>query len=1092
MQLTGRETLVADRYHLRDAFGSGGMGTVYRADDRLTGEQVALKRVLAAADTLVFQSQNTVDTNDPRLALAHEFQVLSSLRHPHVIRVIDYGFDAEGQAFYTMTLLEAPQTILAAAEDQAVSMQIDLLTQMLLALDYIHRRDLLHRDLKPGNVLVKDGHVYVLDFGLAINSKAAERSNEIAGTLAYMAPEVLFGDAPVIASDLYAVGVMAYEIFGGKHPFESETATGLIEAIAVGTIDLNALAVDPAIVAVIGRLLARDPEDRYPSAYAVVRALNEAAGLPLPEESVAIRESYLQAADFVGRRKELGQLTTALQDVQRESSGSAWLIGGESGVGKSRFINEVATRAMVAGATLLRGQAVTGGGTSYQLWTDILRRLVLATDLEHDELDALSTILPGIESLVGEMPTDDDRATMPLADAQTRLPLILDALLVRVSAQSPIVLLLEDLQWAADWSVTMIAQLMQSANSAPLLIIGTFRDDERPDLPDVLPDAEVIHLERLEMSEIEQLSVAMLGAAGRQQQVVDLLHKETEGNVFFLVEVVRVLAEDAGRTSDIGKATLPEQIFSGGIQRVVEYRLMQLPDWARRAVTVAAIIGRQIDPDLMAALQPSLDIEAWLTVCTNVAVFSAISENYQFAHDKLREGVLEALLPDDKTRYHQQVGEAIETVYADVIDDYAAVLFGHFSSAGDRDREARYARLAGSQAFEINNYRDAKRLYSRALELTDVTANHNDETMAAIYLGLGKTCYGLSDYDESRGWCIQARDLYAAFGDEHGLSDAINCLGESDFRQARWDSARQLINESLAIRRRLGDAREIAYGLMNLGVIEAQTGDLHKAKDLFQECYDLMKTVGSPMSLARALNNLGLAYDMLGDPQAARERYQQSLEIRREINDKQGIAYSLANLSTIEDAEGNSAHALELTRESIDLLKQVGDKQAYAVANSQMAQLLLHVGDYDAAEQHEKEALIVRRKIAARSGEAASFNGLAEIARRRGNLDEAWGYARQALEIAVDLHQPPLIINILFMMARVFDDNGDTIRARTLLAVIQPLEFDSIIHKSVDEAVLHMETGMTESEINQAKADAAATSLDDAADAMLALSFRAD
>jgi len=196
-------TQIAPRYQLLNQLGAGGMGVVYRALDRLSGQVVALKQVTVDSDRLLFashadQSQNSQDV---RLSLAREFKTLASLRHPNIISVMDYGFDIQHQPFFTMTLLENTQTIFQAGQGQSSEVQNELLMQLLQALLYLHRRRILHRDLKPGNVVVVNGQVKVLDFGLAV---ARGEGGETAGTLAYMAPELLSGDAASECSDLYA------------------------------------------------------------------------------------------------------------------------------------------------------------------------------------------------------------------------------------------------------------------------------------------------------------------------------------------------------------------------------------------------------------------------------------------------------------------------------------------------------------------------------------------------------------------------------------------------------------------------------------------------------------------------------------------------------------------------------------------------------------------------------------------------------------------------------------------------------------------------------------------------------------------------
>ena len=369
------QPLIGSRYRLGERIGAGGMGVVYRAADLLTGETVALKQMHIASQHLAFNSRYTEE--DTRLALAREFRTLAGLRHPHIISVLDYGF-SEGQAYFTMTLLEDPQPFDVAAEDRPLHQQAALLMQMLGALDYLHRHGMIHRDLKPDNVLVTGDHLRLVDFGLALEP---EQSREVAGTLSYMAPEVLEGQGASMATDLYAVGVMAFELLGGRYPYVYRGIDELIMAVLNGEPDWSALAHLPAAVrGVIMRLLARAPQDRYADAAHVIRDLSAALALPPPAETGAIRDSYLQAARFVGRGAELATLSRALEAAVA-GSGAAWMIGGESGVGKSRLVDELRVRALTAGMLVVRGQAVSSGGLPYQLWRDPLRRLALAVPL---------------------------------------------------------------------------------------------------------------------------------------------------------------------------------------------------------------------------------------------------------------------------------------------------------------------------------------------------------------------------------------------------------------------------------------------------------------------------------------------------------------------------------------------------------------------------------------------------------------------------------------------------------------------------------------------------------------------------------------
>ncbi|MCI0580417.1 MAG: serine/threonine protein kinase, partial [Chloroflexi bacterium] len=286
------------------------MGNVYRANDRLTGQDVALKRVITADELLASTYGDT--SYNPRLALAQEFEALASLRHPHIIAVLDYGFDDERQPYFTMDLLENAKTIVEAGHRQPLAAKITLLVQVLQALAYIHRRGLVHRDLKPGNVLVAPtlpgagslngvagvGVVKVLDFGLSVDINKATGT---VGTLYYMAPEVLRGVSAGPPADLYAVGVLAYELFAGHNPFRDSDSVTVLDRILNVTPNVAVLEVPQPVQRLLERLLAKEIANRYTSADEVIRDLSAAIDQPVPVETEATRESFLQAARLVGR-----------------------------------------------------------------------------------------------------------------------------------------------------------------------------------------------------------------------------------------------------------------------------------------------------------------------------------------------------------------------------------------------------------------------------------------------------------------------------------------------------------------------------------------------------------------------------------------------------------------------------------------------------------------------------------------------------------------------------------------------------------------------------------------------------------------------
>ena len=399
MLIEAAPPIINNRYLLQEKIGQGGMGVVYRAVDRLNQQIVALKRVTIPTEKLEFASLG--DSKNFRLALAQEFKVLASLRHPNIISVLDYGFDAEKQPFFTMDLLGDSQTIIQAGRGLSQVAQAELLVQVLQALAYLHRRGIIHRDLKPDNVLVVDGQVKVLDFGIAIEHQQIEDDGEMfIGTLAYMSPEVLGGAAASKTSDLYAVGVMAYELFVGRHPFKKGKPTEYMMVDILGGVkDLDSLDLDERTIAVLERLMARNASERFANAEDVINIYAEATQQQARYETEAIRESFLQAASFIGRQREFSELSDALTQAL-SGNGAVWLVGGESGVGKSRLLEELRTQALIQGMLALRGQAVAEGGLTYQVWRQPLRYLCLQTALSDLDSQVLKGLIPDIGALL--------------------------------------------------------------------------------------------------------------------------------------------------------------------------------------------------------------------------------------------------------------------------------------------------------------------------------------------------------------------------------------------------------------------------------------------------------------------------------------------------------------------------------------------------------------------------------------------------------------------------------------------------------------------------------------------------------------------
>lgn len=758
------------RYQLLEKVGEGGMGAVYKAHDNLTGATVALKQVTTSATNLVFNSRG--DSSNLHIALALEFQTLASLRHPNIISVLDYGFDENRDPFFTMEYLDKAQTITDAGKEKSLDEKLNFMLEMLQSLVYLHQRDVLHRDLKPDNVLVVDGQVKVMDFGLSLVMKGSNvSSSDTVGTIAYMAPELFQDASPSKSADLYAVGVMAYELIAGHYPFKQDNIGMLIRHIMMTDIDVTLLDVNEGVIAVLEKLLAKTHEDRYSNVRDVIRDLYNAIDRPMPLETVAIRESFLQAAKFVGRDAEMQKLR-AVWNESASGKRNTWLVGGESGVGKSRLLDELRIRALVDGALVLRGQTVSEGGGLYHLWRDVSRNLILYSELADEQASILKPLIRDIGHLLDK--DIDDAPRVNPQQAQLRLFNTV-ASLFRQQAQ-PVLLILEDLHWARSESLALLDHLSQNLSDVSILIIGNYRDDERPDFPENHPYMQHMKLKRLDADSIAELSVSMLGETGKQPQVIDILERETEGNVFFLVEVVRALAEDAGQIENIGIMTLPQTIFAQGILTVIERRLNKIPDSAQSLLQYAAIIGRQLDLPVLKSLNTVQNFEDWLVMCSNAAVLEIQGDHWRFTHDKLREHLLSQVNTQQQSPLYRTVAEAMETVHSSA--PRLSTLAYLWRMAGNTEKEFNYSSLAGQQALKNSANLEAISYLERALDLLETLPKdtEHDQHELMLQLALG------SAISLTKGhWSSEAEKPYSRARE---LSKKVE--ESSEFFQALW------------------------------------------------------------------------------------------------------------------------------------------------------------------------------------------------------------------------------------------------------------------------------------------------------------------
>ncbi|HLA44373.1 MAG TPA: tetratricopeptide repeat protein, partial [Aggregatilineales bacterium] len=366
------------------------------------------------------------------------------------------------------------------------------------------------------------------------------------------------------------------------------------------------------------------------------------------------------------------------------------------------------------------------------------------------------------------------------------------------SQDQPVLLILEDTHWTGIESLAVLYHLDKIMHDMPLLILASYRDDEAPDLHIAFQHMKVLKVERFNEDSIEDLAVAMLGEQGRQQALIALLERETEGNVFFVVEVLRALAEEAGKLTDVTTMHLPTHVFTGGIDKIIQRRLGRVPAEIRPMLEIAAVGGRYLDWRILHYLiQDEGLLEEWLTIAANLAVIEIQDGSWRFSHEKLREGLLNTLPQEALPDLHQQFAEAIESVYITVNDRLASLAY-HWGMAGNTEKEGIYAALAGEQVLNSGAYDEAVSFLSRALELMD----ENPDAELAKKQGnlmrlLGSAYTRLGNHIDARPIFLQSLEIFEGVDYRWGTAMALSDLGHVTYALEDYEASYRYFRKSI-------------------------------------------------------------------------------------------------------------------------------------------------------------------------------------------------------------------------------------------------------------------------------------------------------
>ena len=592
--------------------------------------------------------------------------------------------------------------------------------------------------------------------------------------------------------------------------------------------------------------------------------------------------SQIVSPVVIGRGAELTVLEEALHAARR-GAGRCILIAGEAGVGKSRLLLEARKRALAEHFVVLQGNCFEQDlAFPYALWINALRSF-LAWSSPSEAREQVGPLAAELVKLLPELSlTVPGTQASPALDPESEKRRLFEAVArfaVRLAAAGPLLLELEDLHWADETALELLQLVMQRAAGRPILLLATYRHDEQPRqlnhfLAQVTRECMAIELRLAPLTRRETAEmIAAILKLGRLpvDPFIDLILRLTEGNPFFIEEILRTLGADgaaasAGEASGRARRTAEAMTFQvpPTLHDVVHLRTEQLPPETRRVLTLAAVVGQRFRLELLQAISGRDEPQLFSAIRELIAahfLVEASADELAFCHALTREAVYASLLLRERQGLLRLIGETMERLWGASDTGHVAELAYHFAQTADWDKALQYSQLAGEQARRLFVPREALAQFSLALQSAErlhVLPSWSVPSRRGHVLEL------LGDFDAAR------LDYEMALG----------LAGQQQDQEGEWST------------------------LIDLGFLW-QSRDWVRAGEYFQRAYDLARSLEGTALVAQSLNRMGNWHMNRGRVSESLSCHRQALELFEELHDRRGTARTLELMGFVSYFSGD-------------------------------------------------------------------------------------------------------------------------------------------------------------------------------------------
>jgi adenylate cyclase len=1083
------------RYQIVEAIGRGGMGEVCLADDLMLHRQVALKFVTSAGGDVLEH-------------LLSEARAAASLDHPFICSIYEVT-TLNGRPCIAMELVRG-QTLERRLRRGPVPIAdaLHIAEEIAEALEAAHRRRVIHRDLKPANVMVtEDHHIKVMDFGLAtrlpmegIDEPIPGRVTPaeigiLRGTPAYMAPEQIRGEVADRRSDIFSFGILLYELLSGANPFQRDTIDATLAAIVgepVVHLHDRWATIPPSIGDIVARLLGKDPVQRHQSFSEVRTDLRRVAADLSGLRAQAVVPHVERPDDDrrapIGRDAERAKLLQMIAEAAC-GRGSLVLLVGEAGVGKSHLAHDTQNAARRAGFQTFVGRCYEQqGGPPLSAYIEVLEeaaRVMSGSEFRRamgPSASELATLLPELQRLFPDL---SPPLELPPQLRRRFLFTNIREFFTRCANIRPLLIFIDDLQWADESTVQLTQYLAHAVAALPIVILAAYRDADlavaspRPTLQNLLgrvrgqrgatlsPQAIKSALNDLvcqgracefALRSFDEAGVrGMLAALGRGEPPVQLVRRfmeHTGGNPLFVAELFRHL-NDEGRLFDTRNRWRRDVEFSSGdvpesLRIVLERRLQRISERTREVLKAASVIGRHFELDVLAAIA-DVDDDA-LMAALDEAEQSRLLRGpsgrqevaWRFPHDLIRQALAAPMSQLRRQRLHLRIADAMVRLDTPA-RPYTSDIAHHLYSAGrmaDGQRTSQALMQLGDVAYSLYATEDAIMHYRRALDVLQEAAG-GDEMQLRVEERLADLQALVADRAGAIDRYQNLARRHEAAANRVEQARIARKLGTLCWQAGDRGEAMACYQRALAILEHSAAHVEAAHLYQELGLAAFRSGENRKAIEWAERALQSAEVAQSDESsltpetrkaaavaVAHATNTIGVALARSHRLDAARQHMERSLEIAQSLGLLDVACRAYANLGVLYSTL-QPQRAIEVSLTGLELASKIGAAalQPYIYANLAAAYCAL-------TDRCEAEGLHAAQTAANLDRELEQLDHLAvplivmaQIHQCQGELQKAQDVYHEALALAEKIGEPQLILPCYDGLATIHLDRGDRIRA---------------------------------------------------------------